>query len=67
MTKDEFIERYCSASRITRDHFHRYKIALPCQCGEGGCMGWAAISHDYDLICDHIQFHGPGPTEWLKI
>jgi len=64
MTKDDFIDSYCKRSNISRELFHRFKVALPCQCGDEACLGWAAISHDYGAITSHIKFYGPNPDEW---
>lgn len=41
MTKDEFIAGYCERSGITPETFDLYGKAVPCDCGEGVCQGWA--------------------------
>jgi hypothetical protein len=65
MTRDEFIDGYMERSGISRefrteDGFRwpgmesRYTHhALPCNCGEGVCDGWAMISED--CIDEHIR------------
>jgi len=58
MTKEEFIEYYCRNSKITREYYDRYYVALPCNCGEYMCQGWASIRNNPDIIEDHKRFYG---------
>lgn len=68
MTKDEFIEGYCRRSEITREAFDRDFVALPCNCEQDGCNGWAAIDNDEDSIKHHMEFSAPlqARLEWER-
>lgn len=46
MTRDEFEEYYCTNSQISRPFYHSNFLTLPCNCGEEGCQGWAAVSNN---------------------
>lgn len=59
MTKNDFIHGYCKRSHITEEIFHKYQVALPCNCGDEGCEGWAAIRLDAQFIEDHLTFQAP--------
>ena len=44
MTKDEFIDRYCAGSNITRADLERCgQVAMPCDCGDESCRGWKMV------------------------
>jgi hypothetical protein len=61
MTREEFIDGY-----ITRSELQKYRtvdgwahngsthVALPCQCGEDGCDGWAMVSSCH---ADDVEWH----------
>lgn len=59
MTKEEFEKGYCERSGITIEFYNKYKVTLPCACGEEDCEGWAAMSNDPELIKWHMQFYAP--------
>lgn len=64
-TKQEFIERYMSGRQKPNGTFAKFKIALPCDCDDGGGpTHWAAIPRDPMLIAHHLQFHAPENTPW---
>jgi len=41
MTKDEFIAGYCERSNAPWDFLSVYLEAVPCDCGDESCKGWA--------------------------
>jgi hypothetical protein len=55
MTRDEFIDGYCERSHINRAELNKWRVALPCACGESACEGWAMVSRDPDLMKDHLK------------
>lgn len=67
MTRDEFIDGYLARSDFTQyrtpDGYaidgHGGAVALPCECGEEGCDGWAMISNNPWSIRSHLFFYGP--------
>ena len=59
MTKSDFTSGYCTRSKITKDDFYKWMVALPCACGENNCEGWAAIRLDSVMIEDHLTFCAP--------
>lgn len=63
-TKEEFIERYEKASGST-GIFERYRVALPCDCDDGGGpTHWAAISRNSLSVRHHLDFDAPKGTPW---
>lgn len=58
MTKDEFIDGYCTRSGITREFFLLHGDAVPCDCGEGTCAGW-----QYDTQPDRADLFIPHAEE----
>ena len=63
-TKEQFMARYSTAAGFP-DIFETHKIALPCDCDDGGGPNhWAAILRDPEFIADHLQFHAPEGTPW---
>jgi hypothetical protein len=46
MTRDEFIAGYCAASKVTWEWLRQYRDAVPCDCGDEICEGWAMISKE---------------------
>jgi hypothetical protein len=59
-TAEEFIVSYCAYHKTTRENFDKYKVALPCDCEEGGGpTHWAAILNQPHFIADHNEFHNP--------
>ncbi len=58
MTRDEFIDRYTRLSNLnpdcrTTDGFSVGRIrrkAVPCDCGDKSCDGWAMIEKDAILL-----------------
>lgn len=44
MLQSEFIKRFCSNSEKTeKEIFDLDLVAVPCDCKEAGCLGWAMI------------------------
>jgi hypothetical protein len=72
MTREEFIESYVERSRVhypsiqkTEDGFvlgSRRRIALPCNCGDDECKGWAMVSSEQEDIDTHMQLYAPSHT-----
>ena len=47
MTQTEFINQYCERSNITEKALNTLgRFAMPCDCKEEGCKGWAMISKE---------------------
>lgn len=45
MTKDEFEKGYAKRSNVTVDWLHEQgQGAVPCNCGEKGCLGWQMVN-----------------------
>ena len=54
LTKQEFIERYCERSGVTWEGLSRYRVALPCRCGDDdSCEGWVMVRNDTQSILEH--------------
>lgn len=59
ITKDEFIDNYCSRSNITRERLMKREKAVPCSCDYELCEGWQMVPVDYSEI--------PGrPLGWIE-
>lgn len=68
MTRTEFIEAYAKASKVDGHpyallgfldiHGHT-RVALPCDCCQESCPGWAMISAEH--VDHHLQFNAPEP------
>ena len=60
ITKEEFKKFYADNSGITLEEYDEEFIAVPCNCGEGGCQGWTTfrkkhpdtIEMNLDIICN---------------
>lgn len=62
MSKDEFIEGYCTRSGITWEWLsgpEGMRVALPCACSDEGCQGWAMVRNDPESIAVHTTLYGP--------
>lgn len=59
LSKKDFIKGYCEQSKITRELFNAYLVALPCACGDKTCQGWAAVVNKPDSIRWHQEFDAP--------
>lgn len=47
MSKARFERLYAERSKRTIEELHRYgRGAYTCDCGEGGCQGWAMLSKE---------------------
>lgn len=57
MTKETFIKQYCKNSQISKEEFEHYFIALPCNCGEKECNGWAAVQNTNFAIKKHNKLY----------
>lgn len=59
MTKDEFMKLYnqnrnSNGRRPPKDYFGTGDlVALPCNCGESCCHGWAAVDNNPEAITSH--------------
>lgn len=52
--RDEFVSGYCARSSISREQFDEMLVALPCDCADETCQGWAAIRRSPGQILHHI-------------
>ena len=61
MSKDEFELMYANKSNVTIEWLHEHdRIALPCDCGKGGCNGWQMAhltKRALDLAICSPEFH----------
>jgi hypothetical protein len=55
-TREQFIARYCEASNLTRAFYDANCIALPCDCGNGTCAGWATVGRTPMSVLVHLDF-----------
>lgn len=63
--RSEFIKRYAAKSGLSADYADlgfidvggRIIVALPCECGETMCEGWAMISAEH--VDHHLLFNAP--------
>ncbi|MDQ5601723.1 hypothetical protein RCE97_17785 [Klebsiella pneumoniae] len=46
ISKERFVSDYCEMSGITSAVFYSHGDAVPCDCGESCCDGWAYLSHE---------------------
>jgi hypothetical protein len=46
ITKAEFIAAYCAASGVSWDDLKEKRVALPCNCDDESCSGWAMVPND---------------------
>ncbi len=58
MTKEEFTELCCRNGNSSRETFEKYRVALPCYCGDDSCRGWASVQNDPEAIEEHMERHG---------
>ena len=59
MTRDEFIDGYCARSNITRAQMKEFGfMAVPCDCGEESCQGWAMIHNDNPVYGTEGYYEG---------
>lgn len=52
-----FEEAYAKRSGVTVEWLRQHRIALPCQCGEPDCEGWAMVSRAPHMIEAHLNAH----------
>lgn len=59
MSKEEFEIGYCEGSEITIEEYHNEynQITLPCNCGEEGCQGWAAVTNIPLAVKAHVELY----------
>jgi len=65
MTRAEFVRAYAARSKASPEFAEigiidfglRTMVALPCDCGEDGCEGWAMVSPS--SLLDHLFFRAP--------
>jgi hypothetical protein len=60
ISKETFIDGYCSRSGITREELFERSVVLPCACGDEQCKGWAVIENaphsiDWHMRCYEAQ------------
>jgi hypothetical protein len=58
MTKEEFKERYCKRSGITKRFFDKRFVVLKCVCDYSECPGWAVVNNDKESIKRHKNLYG---------
>lgn len=47
MTQSEFIAYYCKNSKMSEKRINELgEFAVPCECGEEDCLGWAMITKE---------------------
>lgn len=44
LTREQFIALYCARSGVAWDELAELNEAVPCDCGEESCQGWAMES-----------------------
>lgn len=66
MDRETFIAGYCERSKITRETYDAHRIALPCDCGDPDCHGWASVSRDANTVLDHLGIRS-SPTMGLSV
>lgn len=61
LSQEDFIARYCQNTDgvESREEFEKRFVALPCRCGEQGCLGWSAHIRDPLLILSHYDLRYP--------
>jgi len=59
MTAEEFEKRYIANSKITTERYKRRFVTLPCNCGDEGCPGWAAVQNEEFAIKVHKALYAP--------
>lgn len=59
MTKEEFIAGYCERSGVKWEEISVMQVALPCDCGDEGCNGWAMVSNNQSSILAHMELYAP--------
>jgi len=57
MTKEEFTNRYCERSGITREFYNEHFVSLLCRCEDSSCRGWAAVSNNELMIKTHKELY----------
>lgn len=63
-TREEFMERY-GAGATPLGLFEQWKIALPCDCEDGGGpTHWAAVYRDPMTVRIHLELYAPEGTAW---
>jgi hypothetical protein len=56
MTRERFINAYCERSGILVEVFSQSYVALPCDCGDSECEGWAKVRNDAVSMLEHFGF-----------
>lgn len=59
MTRDEFELGYATRSGFSVEELRKYRVVLPCACSEAECQGWASISLEASLLCNHLAWKLP--------
>ena len=62
MDRETYISGYCERSKISRETYDAHRIALPCDCGDPECRGWASVSRDARAVLDHLGFRPTAAT-----
>lgn len=57
-SRESFIEDYCKRSEVTREWLDVNFVALPCNCGESNCNGWAMVGNNPESIKMHNELYG---------
>jgi hypothetical protein len=59
VTKEQFIQRYAKRSDVTWEYLSQFQVALPCECGNEMCEGWAMVDNNAESIRAHNELYGP--------
>ena len=57
MSKAEFIDMYCWGSQITLSQFDKDWVAMPCDCGDIQCRGWAVVANNAQAMQIHRKLY----------
>lgn len=57
ISREQFIEEYCVESGISWDELSQWRVAVPCDCGEDVCKGWAMVPRP--AVEDHVGDPSP--------
>ncbi len=50
VSRQQFIDEYCSASKVTKEWLEQRRDIVSCECGDASCRGWQVISKVVQLI-----------------
>ena len=64
MTQTEFITGYAERSGLTREQYDSQYVALPCDCPDEDCPGWASVRRRPDAILEHLRVPFAPAVAW---